>query len=213
MRSVIIDAFGSLYVTDDGDGLTSEQSFIRVIVIATRNVSTLAGGGCQTRDGRGTSACFRDPAGLTLANNILYVTDSTNIQAVDINTRNVSLIAGGSVYGYNDGIGTNAHFTSAYGIFANRSSGNLYVADYSVSLYYEFATIRVIAVNATVLPALPAQSPTTYTSKTAAIVGGVFAAVVVVAAAGFIIYKCEFITFGQRSHPAQTKMRLISEDA
>lgn len=115
----------NLYVADNGNHL------IRKIVIATGEVSTLAGNGsCGSTDGNGTSASFCGPSGITTDGTFLYVTDTQNssIRKINISTKDVSTLAGhAGLAGSDDATGTTARFLSPYGITTDGI--NLYVAD------------------------------------------------------------------------------------
>jgi sugar lactone lactonase YvrE len=124
-RGVALDGAGNLYVAD------SFNQRIRKIVIATGDVSTLAGdtsGG--SIDGTGTAAHFNLPQGVAAdgAGN-LYVAERGNnrIRKIVIATKEVTTLAGSSA-GYADGTGTAAQFDNPYGVAAD-GAGNLYVAD------------------------------------------------------------------------------------
>jgi sugar lactone lactonase YvrE len=125
---VALDGAGNLYVADD------ENNRIRAIVIATQDVSTLAGDGTPNAfaDGNGTSARFNHPAGVAAdgAGN-LYVADAMNhrIRKIVIATRDVTTLAGDGTGGFADGPGATARFNQPGGVAAD-GAGNLYVADY-----------------------------------------------------------------------------------
>jgi hypothetical protein len=119
----------NLYVTD------SLNSTIRKIVIATGDVSTLAGaaGAQGTTDGTGTAARFYQPSGITTDGTNLYVADSGNnpsIRKIVIATGAVTTLAGG--IGSFNGITTDG--------------SNLYV-----SLLYRICKIEISSGNVTVL--------------------------------------------------------------
>ena len=129
------DGNGNLFVAD---GFTYS---IRKIVIATGEVSTLAGPadlnltGCT--DGIGVAARFGFTRGLTFDANSgnLFVADMgcNSIRKIVISTGEVTTVAGsgnGTMggTGSTDGIGSAARFHSPYDVTAD-ASGNLYVAD------------------------------------------------------------------------------------
>jgi len=123
---ITIDSSGNLYVAD------TSNNRIRKIVIATNQVSTIAGSTGSFEDGNGiTTAKFYRPNGITIdpSGQNLYVGDTLNtrIRKIVIATNQVSTIAG-STSGFTDGNGTAAKFRSPNGITID-SSGNLYVAD------------------------------------------------------------------------------------
>lgn len=117
----------NLYVAD------SSNNAIRQVVIATGEVTTLAGSipstpGCL--DGIGTMARFNYPLGITTDGINLYVTDNSNstIRKVVISTGQVTTLAGKTgVTGSSDGIGSAASFYYPNGITTDGT--NLYVAD------------------------------------------------------------------------------------
>jgi sugar lactone lactonase YvrE len=117
----------NLYVADNGNNR------IRRIVIATKEVTTLAGSGMSgsTDNAIGTSATFRSPYGITTDGTNLYVADYLNnkIRMVVIASGAVSTFAGTGVAGSTDNtIGTSATFSAPYGITTDGT--NLYVAEH-----------------------------------------------------------------------------------
>lgn len=80
----------NLYVADTGNNL------VRKVVIATNQVSTLAGGGYGNKDGVGTEALFNGPRGIAVSGANLYVMDSLNhgIRKIVIATRAVTSLPG-----------------------------------------------------------------------------------------------------------------------
>ena len=122
---VCYDGAGNLFVADNGN------TRIRKIVVATAEVTTLAGSTSGFADGLGTAARFASPAYLTLdGSGNLFVADSFNrcIRQIVIATGFVTTLAGSGVFSYNDGVGTNAQFSAPQGIVAD-GTGNLYVSD------------------------------------------------------------------------------------
>jgi sugar lactone lactonase YvrE len=119
------DGAGNLYVAD------TESNTIRKIVIATGDVTTLAGspGLSGSDDGVGAAARFSFPQGLTSdgAGN-LYVGDSGNftVRKIVIATGEVTTLAGS--LGFQDGVGTAAGFQSPRAVAAD-GHGNVFVAD------------------------------------------------------------------------------------
>jgi streptogramin lyase len=126
---VALDGAGNLYVADSGNRR------IRKIVIATKEVTTLAGSTDGYLNGTGTGARFSNPVGVAAdgAGN-LYVADNNNhcIRKIVIATKEVSTFAGDDaaipVSGNDDGIGTLARFSRPVKVTAD-GAGNLYVAD------------------------------------------------------------------------------------
>jgi DNA-binding beta-propeller fold protein YncE len=71
--SVAVDSSGNLFVADTGNNL------VRKIVIATKEVTTLAGSGSAAwGDGFGTNADFSSPAGMAFARGFAVVVDRVN---------------------------------------------------------------------------------------------------------------------------------------
>jgi hypothetical protein len=115
-----------LYVADTGNHI------IRKIVIATGEVTTLAGkaGSYGATNGTGTAARFNNPFGITMYKTNLYAADTGNstIRKIVIAAGKVTTLAGSSeYYGSTDGTGTAARFNSPLGITTD--DNNLYVAD------------------------------------------------------------------------------------
>lgn len=115
----------NLYVADIYDHT------IRKIVIATGQVSTLAGSTAMpgSADGIGTAARFRNPTGIAADGSNLYVSDMANnrIRKIVIATGEVTTLAGNYLPGSADGVGGAAGFNKPFGITTD--GVNLYVAD------------------------------------------------------------------------------------
>jgi sugar lactone lactonase YvrE len=124
--SLTTDGNGNLYVSDKGNNL------IRKIVLATGEVTTLAGSGVPgCVNGTDTSATFNAPSGIaTDGKGNLYVAEQGNndIRKIVISTGVVTTLAGNNSTGHADGIGTAASFFYPTGLTYD-GSGNLYVAD------------------------------------------------------------------------------------
>jgi hypothetical protein len=122
-------------ITSDGDNLyvaDTENHTIRMVVIATGEVSTLAGtaGSPGTTDGTGSTALFSYPCGITSDSDNLYVADTENhtIRKIVIATGEVTTLAGTpGTTGSTDSTGGAARFYGPYGITSD--GANLYVAD------------------------------------------------------------------------------------
>ncbi|MBC3934015.1 hypothetical protein [Undibacterium rugosum] len=116
----------SLYVTD------SANQTIRKIVLATTEVTTLAGkpGVVGNSNGTGAAASFKSPIGIATDGTNLFVSDSDNhtLRKIVIATGAVSTLAGtaGSL-GSTDGSGAAARFYYPFGVATDGNS--LYVAD------------------------------------------------------------------------------------
>lgn len=124
---IAIDSTGTyLYVAD------TNNNRIRKIVIATGDVTTIAGNGTiGVSDGTGTAATFSFPNGIATDGTNLYIADTYNnkIRKIVISTGVVTSLAGHDFgnSGYSDGISFLAKFFKPYGIVTD---GNyLYIAD------------------------------------------------------------------------------------
>ena len=116
----------NLYVADSGNHT------IRKIVIATGEVTTLAGtaGSTGSVDGTGTAALFNNPLGVASDVNDVYVADSGNhtIRKIVIATGEVTTLAGtAGTSGSTDGTGTAALFNNPSEIASDGT--NLYIVD------------------------------------------------------------------------------------
>lgn len=117
----------NLYVTDSGN------STIRQIVIATAEVTTLAGTANTygSTNAIGPLARFSAPTGIFARDATLYVSDSGNhiIRSMKLDSNAVTTLAGnpGSI-GFTDGIGSDARFNFPDGISGDDTT--LSVADY-----------------------------------------------------------------------------------
>ncbi len=136
------NSVGTLATFRAPDGITSDglslyvadvnNHKIRKIVIASGQVSTLAGSGVpgSADNTTGTLATFNFPRGVTTDGRNLYVADTSNnmIRQIVITSGAVSTLAGNTTPGNADSIGTLASFNAPYGITTDGT--NLYVADY-----------------------------------------------------------------------------------
>ncbi len=123
---VASDGAGNLYVADGG-ALTSS---IRKIVVATGQVTTVAGNGTVgSLNGIGSAAQFASPSGVAVSGNNLYVADtfSNKIRVVDLTTTAVTDLAGSGNSGSSDGPSTLASFDQPHRVAV--SGNTLYVAD------------------------------------------------------------------------------------
>lgn len=129
-HSAVLDGAGNLYVTD------SNNHTIRRIVLATAQVTTIAGmaGMLGSSDGTGASARFSIPAGIAIdAQGTLYVADSNNHAIRRITTNNavyqVTTLAGAAgMTGFADQPGSAARFSTPLGI-AVAPDGDVLVSD------------------------------------------------------------------------------------
>jgi sugar lactone lactonase YvrE len=116
----------NLYLSDSGN------STIRKIVIASGEVSTLAGsaGNAGSANGIGAAASFNVPSGITTDGTNLYLSDTANntIRKIVLDSVAVSTLAGtAGDSGSADGISTSARFDNPNGITTDGT--NLYVVD------------------------------------------------------------------------------------
>lgn len=135
-------------IASDGSNLyvTEDVNTIRKIVIATREVSTIAGvesGVPGTSiDAIGTAARFYSPKGIVSVGAYLYVADTENntIRKIDKTTTSVTTFAGTTdpFYGSTDATGLKASFYDTDGITTDGKS--LYVVDGSTIRRFEIAT-------------------------------------------------------------------------
>jgi DNA-binding beta-propeller fold protein YncE len=115
-----------LYVADRFNHL------IRVLDLATNQVTTIAGSTQGYNDGQGTTAQFNLPSNLAVHpdGKRLYAVDDGNhrIRQIDLNTKQVTTLAG-STQGSSNGIGTAAKFNFPAGAVVSPDGKKLYVAD------------------------------------------------------------------------------------
>jgi sugar lactone lactonase YvrE len=116
----------NLYVTD------AESHTIRKVVIATGEVTTVAGasGIAGHANGTGAAATFDHPHGIALDGGILYVTDQLNctIRKIVLATGAVTTLAGfPGLSGTEDGTGSEARLLYPEGVVSDGT--NLYVSD------------------------------------------------------------------------------------
>ncbi len=120
-------------ITTDGTNLyvaDTDNHLIRMIVISTGVVTTIAGTGSSgSSNGTGTSASFNLPRGITTDGTNLYVGFGNNhlVRKIVISTGVVTTIAGTGTAGSSNGTGTSASFNDPSGITTDGT--NLYVGD------------------------------------------------------------------------------------
>ncbi|GAA4315425.1 hypothetical protein GCM10023149_12030 [Mucilaginibacter gynuensis] len=121
---IAIDRFGNLFIAD------TYNNRIRKIDVATRKVTTFAGGAQGNTDGNGTGARFFSPSALAFdRDGYLYVADSDNNLIRKINTAgDVVRLAGSGAAGKENGVANNASFNYPSGIVVD-ASNSVYVAD------------------------------------------------------------------------------------
>jgi hypothetical protein len=123
-------------ITTDSTGsnlYVAENNRIRKIVVATGEVTTLAGSkNFGYLDGIGTAARFGSPQGIAIdsTGTYLYVVGlDSRIRKIAVATGVVTTVAGSGVAGYMDGIGTATQFNRPTGISIDSTDTNLYVTD------------------------------------------------------------------------------------
>jgi sugar lactone lactonase YvrE len=122
----------SLAAASDGTVYVGEHAANRVRKITpSGTVSTLAGSGTAAfADGIGTAASFWFPSGETVGpDGNIYVGDAVNCRIRKITPGGVvTTLAGSGIFGYANGLGTEAQFQTPRGVVFD-SMGNLYVAE------------------------------------------------------------------------------------
>ncbi len=125
--SVAVDAQGDVYISD------SENNRIRVVT-PDGIINTIAGDGTAGfNDGPALQAEFSSPAGISIdASGSIYVADKNNSRIRKILPNGmVVTVAGTGAIGYSgSGVAaTIASFNFPQGVFADKSTGNVYIAD------------------------------------------------------------------------------------
>ena len=134
---------GNLYVTDTNNCVVRQ-------VTTSGVVTTIAGANttCGFADGTGTTAHFKNPAGIAYnsTDGNLYVTDTNNCAIRQVTTSGiVTTIAGlNTTCGFADGTGTSAYFSHPAGLAYNSTNGNLYVADTTNCVVRQVTTAGVV---------------------------------------------------------------------
>lgn len=135
----VIDGIGTAARFDSPAGITTDGTnlylvdyygyTIRKIVIATGEVTTLAGWPyfSGSSDGTGAAARFTNPCNITTDGTSLYLCDNNCIRKIVMATGEVSTLAGSVYPGSTDGIGSAARFDMPRGITTD--GVNLYVSD------------------------------------------------------------------------------------
>ena len=158
--SVAVDGTGKVFVADYANNV------VRVVVVATGAVTSLAGGGVNgtssgRADGVGSAAAFGNPVGVaTDGAGSVFVADVLNhlVRAVAVATGTVTTLAGGgsaggSALGYVNGAGSAALFRYPTGVAA--AAGTVFVADKNNNL------IRAIVVASGAVTTLAGGNGTT----------------------------------------------------
>jgi DNA-binding beta-propeller fold protein YncE len=117
-----------LYVTD------AANNRVRLVVIASGAVSTLAGSGALGfQNGFGVAASFNEPHGVAVdpTGQYLLIAEASNhrVRRIDVTNANVSAVAGSGIGGFADGLNSRSMFSSPRGIAIDASGRFAYVAD------------------------------------------------------------------------------------
>jgi hypothetical protein len=120
--------FGTPFgITTDGTNLyvvDTNNNTIRRVVIATGEVTTLAGTAGTSGTVDGTAALFQKPFGIATDGTSLYVTDAERIRKVVIATRTVTTLAGGAGWSLAEFMGIT---TDGINLYAASGQGNIVV--------------------------------------------------------------------------------------
>ncbi|MGZ8779636.1 MAG: IPT/TIG domain-containing protein, partial [Thermoanaerobaculia bacterium] len=126
--------WGAAVILPTGNVAVADEQHHRIILLTpSGQVSVLAGDGKQgLKDGKGTSARFKDPRGIAfdVQRDVLYVSDSGNhaVRQVALDGTVTTLAGHSGKQGYEDGPGSAAKFKSPHGLTVG-GDGAIYVAD------------------------------------------------------------------------------------
>jgi hypothetical protein len=141
------------------------KSLIRMIVLSTASVSTLAGVASSdgSTDGVGSNALFNLPAGVSISSDGSYalVSELFNylIRKIIISTATVSTLAGLALSsGSTDGVGSNARFYYPHGVSVSSDGSYALVAD---TVNYLIRMIIISTANVSTLTVLTSSSGST----------------------------------------------------
>jgi sugar lactone lactonase YvrE len=128
-EGVALSADGTNALVADTDNHT-----IRKVIVATGEVTTLAGsaGMPGSTNGLGAAARFSSPTGVAIAGGFALVADTGNhtIRRVDLSTGQTTPLAGSpGTPGDSNGVGTAAHFSSPRGVALDSAGSFALVAD------------------------------------------------------------------------------------
>jgi len=119
---------GIITVEVGGKTASSASAFDYTEVVT---VSTLAGSTVGYADGTGSAARFNGPTGVAVdGSGNIYVADSQNHRIRKITPAGLVSTLAGSTFGYADGTGSEARFSTPNGVAVD-GSGNVYVSEYS----------------------------------------------------------------------------------
>lgn len=121
---IVVDSHGNLFVADAGGNQIRKVTPVGFVYTFAGNKTP------GFADGPGSTALFNIPAGITIdAADNLYVADTYNNRIRKITPAGfVTTIAGNSVPGRFDAVGTTANFDMPYNLTIDKN-GNIYVAD------------------------------------------------------------------------------------
>lgn len=146
-RGVSFDAFGSLYISDEGNNVIRKVKPTGIIGTVAGNHSY--GAGYSGDGGNATAAELNHPDGITLdASGNLYIADVSNEVIRMMNGAGIiSTVAGNNSYGVgfsgDGGVATAAELWFPYGVAVD-GAGNLYIADLNNS------AVRMVDVSGTI---------------------------------------------------------------
>lgn len=148
-HSIAYDNAGNVYIAD------TQNNVIRMISIATGNISTIAGLGPNSPgysgdNGQATAAALNSPEGIAVGKDgSIYISDGGNYVIRKISNGIISTIAGTGASGYSgdDGPAQSATFMTVRGL-AIDSEDNVYIADASANVIrmIEFETGKIFTV-------------------------------------------------------------------
>jgi sugar lactone lactonase YvrE len=135
--ALTVDAGGNLFIADQNNDIVCR------VDATTKNITILAGTGTPGYSGDGglaTAATMRIPDGLAVdsAGN-LYIADAMNAAVREVFSATnpttpgqITTIVGNHTFGFNgDGaVGTSTELTNPFGLLADPTTGNLWIADY-----------------------------------------------------------------------------------
>ena len=136
----------------------SQNNRVRAVSLNTNVITTIAGNGIGLFGGDGgpaASANLKNPTGVAVFNNLLYIADNQNnrIRMVNLITRVITTVAGTGAAGSggDGGLATSAQLNGPYGVAVD-VAGNLYIADTNNNRIREVSggTITTVAGNGTV---------------------------------------------------------------